>query len=234
VSAARTILATAPLRLRLAALAIDTALLAALAAAITLVVNAIAGPLVGDVFTPFWRDPAPIAVEARPLGERELDAFDDGTRVVRDWTVERRLYPDGSVRLYTVMHATLTHPDGAVEALDAELVIGRSVAALIRLRLTQALLILGPFLWLAAFEASRWRATPGKLAMGLEVLGADDRRLSVARSLLRQLMKLLELGATGLGYFIGALTGDGRALHDRLSGTKVVRAAAPLRAPALA
>ena len=70
--------------------------------------------------------------------------------------------------------------------------------------------------------------------MGLEVLGADDRRLSVARSLLRQLMKLLELGATGLGYFIGALTGDGRALHDRLSGTKVVRAYAPLRAPALA
>jgi hypothetical protein len=221
---------TAPLRLRLAALGLDAALLAALGAALTIVVNALAGPLVGDVFTPFWRDPAPVAVESRPIGERELDALDDGTRVTRDWTIERRLYPDGSVRLYTVMHATLTAPGGEVERLDAELLIGRSVAALIRLRLTQALLILGPFLWLAAFEASHWRATPGKLAMGLEVLDADGRRLGFARSLLRQSMKLVELGATGLGYFIGVLTGDGRALHDRLSGTQVVRAHAPLRA----
>ena len=82
----------APLRLRLAALGLDVALLAALAAAITLGANAALGRFTGDVFSPFWRDLAPVAVESRPAGERELDALGDGrslhdrlsgTRVVR-------------------------------------------------------------------------------------------------------------------------------------------------------
>jgi len=225
----------APLRLRLAALGLDVALLAALAAAITLMANAALGRMTGDVFSPFWRDPAPIAVEREPAGERELDALDDGTRVTRDWTLERRRYDDGAVRVYSVMHATLAHPDGTTEVVDVALEMGRDLGSLIRLRLTQALLILGPFAWLALWETSRLRATPGKLALGLAVVDADGRRLTLLRSLLRQAMKFLEIGGTGLGYFVGAMLGDGRSLHDRLSGTRVVRTGpAPRACPAAA
>lgn len=218
--------AIAPLRLRLGALGLDVALLAALAAAITLTANATLGRMTGDVFAPFWRDPAPVAVERRPAGEREHDALDDGTRVTRDWTLERRIWDDGAVRIYSVMHATLAHPDGTIETVRAELEVGRNLASLIRLRLTQALLILGPVAWFWLWEASRLRATPGKFALGIAVVDAGGRRIGLPRSLLRQAMKFLEIGGTGLGYFVGALLGDGRSLHDRLSGTRVVRVGA--------
>lgn len=221
----------AGLRWRLLALAIDGGLFAVAAVAFMLALNTLLGPTTGRVFDLFWQDAVPIAVKSEPTG-RETDVGADGTRILRENTVEARSYADGSVRIVAVLTATLTRPDGRVEVVREELPIGRDLGALIRLRLTQALLILGPFVYLGAMEASRFQASLGKLIVGLRVVDAAGRRLGLARAMLRQLFKALEVGGTGLGYALGALTGDGRALHDRLSGTKVVDA--PLRPPVMA
>lgn len=218
----------AGLRWRLLALAIDAAAFAAAALALMLAANAALGPITGPVFALPWREATPVEVKREVTG-REHDLGADGTRILRENLVESRRFADGSVRVVAVLAATLTRPDGTVETLREELEIGRDLGALIRLRLTQALLILGPFAYLAAMEASRLQGSLGKLALGLRVVDEAGARLRPGRAMLRQLFKALEVGGTGLGYALGVLTGDGRALHDRLSRTYVVHS--PLRPP---
>jgi uncharacterized RDD family membrane protein YckC len=69
--------------------------------------------------------------------------------------------------------------------------------------------------------------TIGKMAMGIRVInGADDGsgdRLSARRAVYRELVALPSVLALGAG-FLPALTGEGRALHDRIARTRVVRA----------
>ncbi|MDT7604191.1 MAG: hypothetical protein QOF61_2188 [Acidobacteriota bacterium] len=66
--------------------------------------------------------------------------------------------------------------------------------------------------------------TVGKWATGLRVERRDGEPLSVARALLRHtvgyLASLLTLGA---GFLVAALSREGRALHDLIAGTVVVR-----------
>jgi uncharacterized RDD family membrane protein YckC len=66
--------------------------------------------------------------------------------------------------------------------------------------------------------------TVGKWATGLRVERRDGEPLSFARSLLRHtvgyLASLLTLGA---GFLLAALNREGRALHDLIAGTVVVR-----------
>jgi len=77
-----------------------------------------------------------------------------------------------------------------------------------------------------ATEASPLRGTIGQWATGLEVTGADGRRVSIARSLLRAVCEPLCLVLLfGLGHAVGGLTTGKRALHDVISGTRVGRRA---------
>lgn len=88
-------------------------------------------------------------------------------------------------------------------------------------------LLLGPLLLLrmlytAAFHAAVG-ATPGKLAFGLRLVALDGRAPGPGRVLLRTLLETLTLATLGLGFGVMMLAGDGRALHDLLAGTRVVR-----------
>lgn len=94
-------------------------------------------------------------------------------------------------------------------------------------RLLQSLLLLlGPFLYFAFFEALPPQATPGKLVFGCRVRRPDGRRAGVLRVAVRTAFKPLSLLPCGLGLLLAAV-GDKRAIHDYLSGCTVVRRGLP-------
>jgi uncharacterized RDD family membrane protein YckC len=69
--------------------------------------------------------------------------------------------------------------------------------------------------------------TIGKMLLGLRVVGGGDgaagERLSGRQVFFRELLTLPSVLALGAG-FLPALVGEGRALHDRIAHTRVVRA----------
>lgn len=70
-----------------------------------------------------------------------------------------------------------------------------------------------------------WRGqTAGKWATGLRIVRRDGQPVSVARSLLRHLVGYpLSILTLGIGFLIAAFSSNGRALHDMIAGTVVVR-----------
>jgi uncharacterized RDD family membrane protein YckC len=83
----------------------------------------------------------------------------------------------------------------------------------------------GVYALLGYFAVSTWllRATPGQLALGLRVVQADYRRVTLGQSVGRTILSSLTLYTFG-GGFLWVMRGPGhRALHDILSGTIVVR-----------
>ena len=65
--------------------------------------------------------------------------------------------------------------------------------------------------------------TLGKMVVGLKVVGADhDSVPGVGRATVRSLLALLLALPAGLGLLPAVMSRDGRGLHDRLAGTRVV------------
>ena len=77
--------------------------------------------------------------------------------------------------------------------------------------------------YLIAFVAAGGQ-TIGKMIGGIRVVGEDGRRVDVGRACLRAVGCLLSLLTAGLGYLPALLSADGRAVQDRISGTRVVSA----------
>ena len=66
--------------------------------------------------------------------------------------------------------------------------------------------------------------TIGKWVAGLRIERRDGVRLSFGRALLRHLVGYpLTLLTLGVGFLVAAFSAEGRALHDFLAGTVVVR-----------
>lgn len=78
--------------------------------------------------------------------------------------------------------------------------------------------------WWIAFEASPWQATPGKRLFGLQVTRRDGGRPGPGRVALRFLAGIPSWGLLHLGHAMAGWRADRRALHDLLSGTRVVLA----------
>lgn len=110
-------------------------------------------------------------------------------------------------------------------------------AASLRLQAAIAVLLLAPLLlyaacaclWSLGFECSSWQATPGKRALGLTVVDADGRRLRPGRAFGRFLAAGLSWLSGNIGHAMAAVPPH-LALHDRLSGTRVLAARAGLPA----
>lgn len=67
-------------------------------------------------------------------------------------------------------------------------------------------------------------ATPGKLALSLEVICADGTRPGWGVAIGRHFAKLLSSWFTlGIGYIMAGIDDEKRALHDRICETRVVR-----------
>jgi uncharacterized RDD family membrane protein YckC len=76
--------------------------------------------------------------------------------------------------------------------------------------------------YLVAFTAGG--QTLGKMAAGIKVVSAEPRSsLDVGRAFVRELVWLVLAAPAGLG-LLSVLGGDHRGIHDRLAGTRVVRA----------
>jgi len=69
--------------------------------------------------------------------------------------------------------------------------------------------------------------TLGKMVMGIRVVSADEGEpLGVGRALQRTVMWAILAIPAGLGFLTAFFSPDRRGLHDRLAGTRVVRASA--------
>jgi uncharacterized RDD family membrane protein YckC len=67
-------------------------------------------------------------------------------------------------------------------------------------------------------------ATLGKRLVGISVVGPDGGPPSPARSAIRTILALVSAGLLGLGFVLALFTRTGRALHDLLARTWVVKA----------
>lgn len=70
---------------------------------------------------------------------------------------------------------------------------------------------------------TRFGATPGKMAFGLLVVNPEGDRIAFWRALGRSLAEMLSVSLLFTGYLLVLLREENRALHDSLSGTRVVR-----------
>jgi uncharacterized RDD family membrane protein YckC len=69
----------------------------------------------------------------------------------------------------------------------------------------------------------RFGATPGKMALGLQVIHAEGSRLTYLRALGRAGAEMLSQMTLYIGYLIAAFDDEKRTLHDRLADTRVVK-----------
>src|SRR6266511_3946971 len=86
-----------------------------------------------------------------------------------------------------------------------------------------ALAVLLVWLYFVAMEACAWRATLGKLVVGVRVTTLDGRRIGFGRATARLLAKLLSLALLGLGFVLAGVDARKQALHDKVADTLVVR-----------
>lgn len=73
------------------------------------------------------------------------------------------------------------------------------------------------------FEASYWQGTIGKSWLGIKVCDKHGRRISLTKSLVRNLAKILSFLSLGIGYLVGFVDKRQRCLHDRIAGTLVIK-----------
>lgn len=64
--------------------------------------------------------------------------------------------------------------------------------------------------------------TVGKMATGIRVVTDNDQEVEPARAVQRTLAALASVATMGIGFAPVLFTGDRRALHDRVAGTRVV------------
>ena len=82
-------------------------------------------------------------------------------------------------------------------------------------------ILLLKFAYFAAFTAVGGQ-TMGKMALGIRVV-AEDGALDATRAIRRTLAALLAIAPLGAGFLPALFDADRRALHDRLTHTRVVR-----------
>lgn len=91
------------------------------------------------------------------------------------------------------------------------------------LQILPVLWVVGPLFYWVGMQASARQATYGKALLGLSVTTTEGERMSLLRSLAREIAKILSSIPLMLGYVIAAFTGRKQALHDFVASTTVVR-----------
>lgn len=99
---------------------------------------------------------------------------------------------------------------------------------------TYVVLLLG-FAYYVFFEASKWQATPGKMAVGIRVTDTAGQRLTVGRAAGRNLIRLAN-AVPGIGGFLpmvfyvtAAFSQRKQGIHDMLASTYVLTGRADSR-----
>lgn len=74
----------------------------------------------------------------------------------------------------------------------------------------------------STFFVGKFRATPGKMALGILIVSPDGGQVSYARALGRHFAEFLSSIILLIGYLMAAFDEEKRALHDRICSTRVV------------
>ena len=82
--------------------------------------------------------------------------------------------------------------------------------------------LVGGAMYYTLMESSSRRGTLGKIAVGIEVTDADGFTLDFSEALWRHLARLVSIMTLGIGFLMAGWGEQGLALHDRMSGTRVV------------
>lgn len=98
-----------------------------------------------------------------------------------------------------------------------------TVVKILLLHALSSVLGIGLALIYSIVSIRRWDATPGKLALGLRVYGADGGKLSSARICGRFFAEVLSSFFFMAGYIIAAFDDQRRTLHDRICSTRVLK-----------
>ncbi|QWT19773.1 RDD family protein [Bacillus sp. NP157] len=102
--------------------------------------------------------------------------------------------------------------------------------------ISYVVLVIG-FAYYVLFEASKWQATPGKLAVGIRVTNTEGQRLTMSRALGRNLIRLanavpfIAVFLPLVFYVTAAFSERKQGIHDMLAGTYVLTGRADARAP---
>lgn len=91
--------------------------------------------------------------------------------------------------------------------------------------LLQAVIQLGSIIIAVAYNTffnGKYGATPGKMAVGLKVVGADGQPISYMRAFGRAWAEQLSGLVCYIGYIIAAFDGEKRSLHDHICSTRVI------------
>ena len=181
------------------------------------------------------RSPAPESPEAPPrrsppsldddvlLGESDLEAevelappVEEPTPVERPARVaERARAAAVDALLFAALSALVVYFTGRAARVDLAALASSWPALASYLGLLA--------LFYAGYFTGTTGQTPGKLATGLRVVGANGRPPGYLRAMARALIGLLGTGLVGLGLLPMAFDPAARALHDRLFHTRVVR-----------
>ncbi len=78
------------------------------------------------------------------------------------------------------------------------------------------------------WEASRFQATPGKMATHLKVVDEHGNRLTLVRSFARNLLKIVSNCTLLLGYVMALITEKHQALHDKVTNCYVLKTSYPI------
>ena len=129
------------------------------------------------------------------------------------------------ISLLFVLGAILLEVQGAWEQIDHE--SRMQEWALLKRNSNQLLLLVAVglgWLYAAGLECSRWQATIGKRWMGMKVTDSQGERIGFLRATGRHAAKYLSALPCFLGFIMALFSSRGRAFHDRLADTRVVKA----------
>ncbi len=113
---------------------------------------------------------------------------------------------------------------GLIVGIRPGMLYGENLVDVARPRLAVFSLITVAIAWLyyTLLESSSWRATLGKMALGIRVTDMRGNRISFGRANGRYWAKILSSVILMIGYLMAAFTERKQALHDILAATLVV------------
>lgn len=82
--------------------------------------------------------------------------------------------------------------------------------------------LMGQMLYNGIMEGSGMHGTFGKYLMGIVVADESGQPLDYGKSFTRSMCRLLSGLTLGVGFLIGLFDDEGKALHDRIAGTRVI------------
>jgi uncharacterized RDD family membrane protein YckC len=142
-----------------------------------------------------------------------------GTQYGGFWIRSIALLADSAI-VFMVSAALLA---GAVIALGPEDIVPIALAVW----------VLGILYW-PVMHASAWQATVGKAMLGLKLARVNGGRISIVRSLAREISKIFSAMVLMVGYLMAGFTPRKQALHDLMASTYVMREGSCHVIPALA